>query len=51
MAVERDVERFFCESHSSRNQWSKHINNLVEQGSVAKAMSATRDFWIESNLT
>ena len=27
----------------SRPQWSKHINNLVEQGKMEKAMSAARD--------
>ena len=27
----------------SRPQWNKHINNLVEDGKMEKAMSAARD--------
>ena len=27
----------------SRPQWTKHINNLVEDGKMEKAMSAARD--------
>ena len=37
----------------SRPQWNKHINNLVEDGKMEKAMSAARDMMnlgIEPNV-